>query len=153
MTGLGLATGSVSIFSIGITTTNVAIGMTAFLAGTSVASNTNVTINEDSSQNNARVLGHAGESEAPIIKNTSRIPSLTNTASYRVPDELSSSRKILSEVKNVASQSYTAQLKDYYLYAKQEGYDFNLYTRTSTKLSGTLQNLINAGEIKHFLLQ
>jgi hypothetical protein len=54
-----------------------------------------------------RAAGSSGEQEAGIIKNTDRIPSLSGTAAYRIPDELNSS--VLGEVKNVSGLSYTNQ--------------------------------------------
>mgnify|MGYP003541520247 CR=1 FL=1 len=53
----------------------------------------------------ARALGQAGEAAADIIKNTTRIPSATGTAAYRIPDGLTSTT--LTEVKNV-SEFYRA---------------------------------------------
>lgn len=46
------------------------------------------------------VKGKAGEALAGINKNTAHIPSLTGTASYRIPDGLTNT--VLSEVKNYA---------------------------------------------------
>ncbi|GAA3819456.1 hypothetical protein CSO01_05480 [Cellulomonas soli] len=92
-----------------------------------------------------RAAGAAGEQAAGIIKNTQRIPSLSGTASYRIPDELTSTA--LGEVKNVANLSYTNQLRDFAAYAEQEGMGFNLYVRDSTTLSGPLQDAVSAGQI------
>lgn len=92
-----------------------------------------------------RTAGAAGEQAAGIIKNTQRIPSLSGTASYRIPDELTSTA--LGEVKNVANLSYTNQLRDFAAYAQQEGLGFNLYVRGSTTLSGPLQDAVSAGQI------
>jgi hypothetical protein len=95
-----------------------------------------------------RAAGSAGEQEAGIIKNTDRIPSLSGTAAYRIPDELNSS--VLGEVKNVSSLSYTNQLQDFADYARQEQLQFNLYVRGSTTLSGPLQAEVDSGEINLF---
>lgn len=84
-----------------------------------------------------RAAGSSGEQEAGIIKNTDRIPSLSGTAAYRIPDELNSS--VLGEVKNVSSLSCTSSLRDFAAYAQQEQLPFNLYVRGSTALSGPLQ--------------
>jgi RHS repeat-associated protein len=92
-----------------------------------------------------RALGAAGEQAAGIIKNTDRIPSLSETAAYRIPDELNATT--IGEVKNVVSLSYTNQLRDFDAYARQEGLTFNLYVRGSTSLSGPLQNAVSEGEI------
>jgi hypothetical protein len=92
-----------------------------------------------------RAVGTAGEQAAGIIKNTDRIPSLSETAAYRIPDELNGTT--LGEVKNVSSLSYTNQLRDFAAYARQEGLTFNLYVRASTSLSGSLQGAVDVGEI------
>ncbi|NOY57003.1 MAG: hypothetical protein GXP34_13610, partial [Actinobacteria bacterium] len=76
-------------------------------------------------------------------RNTDRIPSLSGTASYRIPDELNA--MVLGEVKNVGSLSYTNQLRDFAVYAQQEGLTFNLYVRGSTQLSGPLQTAVDVG--------
>jgi hypothetical protein len=93
---------------------------------------------EDTSLDTARTLGNEGEQAAGIIKNTTRIPSLTNSAKYRIPDQLIPKENLISEVKNVGYQSLTSQLQDYSLYAQQKGYDFDLIIRETTKLSGPL---------------
>jgi RHS repeat-associated protein len=92
-------------------------------------------------------LGQTGESVAGIVKNTTRIPSLTGTAAYRIPDQLIRSQSLLSEVKNVAYQPYTSQIKDYLLYAQQQGLKFELIVRQNTEFSKPLQVLVGAGKI------
>lgn len=93
----------------------------------------------------AGALGKAGEKAVGITGPKTQIPSLTKTAKYRVPERLT--QKTLEEVKNVASQSLTAQLRDFYQYAQQTGRQFVLYTRPDTKISGPLQKLIDEGKI------
>jgi RHS repeat-associated protein len=88
----------------------------------------------------ARALGIAGE-EAVGVGAKIRIPSLTGTAKYRIPDILTSTT--LGEVKNVGHQNLTRQLTDFHLYSQQTGRQFILYTRPNTTFSGPLQNLIN----------
>ena len=92
-----------------------------------------------------RAAGQTGEDLAGIVKNTDRIPSASGTAAYRIPDELNAST--LGEVKNVARQSYTYQLRDFQAYAQSTGRTFNLYVRRSTTFSGPLQEEIDAGRI------
>jgi RHS repeat-associated protein len=92
-----------------------------------------------------RAAGSFGERSAGIIKNTDHIPSLSDTAAYRIPDELNATT--LGEVKNVGSLSYTSQLRDFSAYAQQEGLTFNLYVRGSTTFSGPLQDAVDAGWI------
>lgn len=95
-----------------------------------------------------RAAGQAGERAAGIVKNTERIPSLSNTAAYRIPDELGNG--VLGEVKNVSRLSYSNQLRDFASYAQQEGLQFNLYVRggaNPTRLSGPLQQAVDSGQI------
>jgi RHS repeat-associated protein len=88
----------------------------------------------------ARTAGVAGEQAAGIIKNTQRIPSLSGTASFRIPDELTSTA--LGEVKNVVNLSYTNQLRDFAAYAQQDGPGFNLHVALQDALSAGQINLI-----------
>lgn len=53
--------------------------------------------------------------------------------------------KVLSEVKNVRSLSYTRQLRDYATYAQQTGRQSDLDVRSNTRLSGSLLQEANAG--------
>ena len=71
----------------------------------------------------------------------------------RVPDVLNHSAKIIGEVKNVGSLSYTSQLKDYAAYAAQNGYTFELTVRSTTQLSGPLQQAVSNGSIVLRFLQ
>ncbi|MDD5371054.1 MAG: putative toxin [Anaerolineaceae bacterium] len=95
----------------------------------------------------AQTLGQTGESLAGVVKNTTHIPSLTETAAFRIPDQLVRSQNLLSEVKNVAYQAYTNQIKDYLLYTQQQGLKFELIVRQNTEFSKPLQTLIDAGKI------
>jgi hypothetical protein len=94
--------------------------------------------------------GKEGEEAAGILKNTQRIESLTGTAKYRVPDELT--KVGLREIKNVLKLSNTKQLQDYLLYARKTGRKFILETRPNTIISGPLQKLINAGSFEHRII-
>jgi Restriction endonuclease fold toxin 7 len=91
--------------------------------------------------------GEAGEIASGIIKNTTHIESITQTASYRIPDQLLTDQRLLSEVKNVSYLSFTNQINDYLLYAQKMGYTFELWTRSTTTLSGPLQNLVDSAQI------
>jgi hypothetical protein len=98
---------------------------------------------------NAQRVGRAGEAAVGIVRQTARIPSLTGTAAYRVPDILNHSTRVIGEVKNVSRLSYTSQLRDYSAYASQKGYSFELWLPQSDKLklSSPLQQAIANGEI------
>lgn len=96
-----------------------------------------------------RAAGQTGEALANIVKNTERIPSLTGTAAYRVPDILDSSAKVIGEVKNYnGTLSLTAQIKDDIAFAQQNGYTMVLRISQSTQLSRPLQQLVNQGTIQ-----
>jgi len=97
----------------------------------------------------ARELGRVGEQAAGIIKNTERIPSLTGTANYRIPDVLDRARApgIIGDVKNVAQLSYSKQLRDFSAFAQQNGLRFELTVRRNTRLSAPLQQAVSRGEI------
>jgi len=56
----------------------------------------------------------------------------------------------VNEVKNVARQGLTAQLRDYIQYASSKDMQFNLYINEETKISQPLQDLIDAGTLNHF---
>ena len=91
--------------------------------------------------------GQAGEN---AVRAANNIGPLTKTpisinGRTRIPDGLTPGT--LSEVKNVASQSYTQQLRDFAAYAQQTGRSFDLYVRPNTRLSGPLQDAIANGTI------
>ena len=86
----------------------------------------------------------AGERAVGVGSKT-RIPSLSGTAKYRIPDGLTSTT--LTEVKNVGRQSLTRQLRDFHSFSQQTGRQFILYTRPTTTFTRPLQNLINQGQI------
>ncbi len=95
----------------------------------------------------ARILGEVGEQTAGVLKNTTRIDSLTGTANFRIPDQLIPEQNLISEVKNVAYQSLTNQLKDFTLYAQKMSYSFELFVRENTRLSQPLKDAIETGKI------
>lgn len=90
--------------------------------------------------------GRVGEITSGIVKNTERIPSLSGTADFRIPDGLSHAQQTLSEVKNVANLSLTNQMKDFISYAKQTSYKLDLYVRSDTHISQPLQNALQSLE-------
>ena len=94
--------------------------------------------------------GKAGEMISGLVKNTEHIPSLTGTASYRIPDGLTDT--ILAEVKNYFGiLSYTNQLKDFVLYSQSNGLEMHLYT--NAHLTGPLQQAVDSGLIQIFPLK
>lgn len=100
-----------------------------------------------SQMHQVREKGKAGEAAANIVKNTIRIPSLSGTAAYRIPDGLDYATKTLTEVKNYSGKlSYTNQLRDFAAWSQQNG--FTMYIKTNTRsFTGPLQEAIDSGLI------
>ena len=63
----------------------------------------------------------------------------------RTPDGMTDSA--LNEVKNVKSQSFTQQLRDYSDIAKDNGLEMNLYINEGAKISKPLEQAWKSGDI------
>ncbi len=89
-------------------------------------------------------LGAEGEAAVGLFgpKVGIRIPGANN---LRFPDNLTTTT--LTEVKNVASQGLTKQLRDYITVSQSTGRTFDLYVRPSTQLSSNLNAAILRGDI------
>ena len=94
---------------------------------------------------NAVRLGQAGEDAVRGAYNIGDKVPISVAGRGRIPDGLTTST--LSEVKNTASLSYTQQLRDFAQYAQQTGRSFDLYVRSTTRLSGPLQREVANGSI------
>lgn len=94
-----------------------------------------------------RTMGAQGERDAQIVKNTTRIPAPSGKAAYRIPDELTSTQ--LGEVKNVAKQGWSSQMRDFYDYASGQVPPLNMviYVRQNTQIVGKLAQLVADGDI------
>ncbi len=66
----------------------------------------------------------------------------------RIPDAINRSLQQVIEVKNVASQGLTQQIKDSIQIAQERGYQFVLYVRENTQLSKPLQQAISNGTVQ-----
>lgn len=88
-------------------------------------------------------VGKDGERRAGFTGTKQRIPSLTGTAEYRVPDGLT--KVTIEEVKNAAKLSINNQLRDFLAYAKATNRTFILWVRSNTVLVGELRDLANRG--------
>jgi hypothetical protein len=77
------------------------------------------------------------------LKNTIRIPSLNNTANYRIPDLLDAVQKLIGDTRNVRYLSMTPQLQDYASYAQMMGYQFQLTVSANTVISSTVNSIPN----------
>jgi RHS repeat-associated protein len=124
------------------TVAGIAVGTAT---GVGVAANAGRGANVASGTARARQLGAAGEAAVGLARNTTRIPSLTRPGTYRIPDGLSPG--VISEVKNVAQQGLTRQLRDYMTHAQANGMRFDLYVRRTTELTRPLQNAVQQGLI------
>lgn len=98
-------------------------------------------------QRDAPGIGRFGEHQARVRDRKRRIPSLSGSARFRVPDILTGTELI--EVKNVARLALTPQLLDFVSYAEAEGVEFVLLTRFDTILAPELAALIADGRIRH----
>jgi len=89
-------------------------------------------------------LGAEGEQAVGLFgpKVGIRIP---GSNQLRVPDNLTTTT--LTEVKNVAYQGYTRQIRDFTTYSQSKGLAFELYIRPSTRLSANLEAAVRRGEI------
>jgi RHS repeat-associated protein len=90
-------------------------------------------------------VGRLGEAAVRAVVNIGPATRITVNGVNRIPDGLTA--RVLSEVKNVGSLSYTRQLRDFAAFAQQTGRQFDLYVRPNTQLSGPLLDAINAGYI------
>jgi RHS repeat-associated protein len=93
----------------------------------------------------ARRAGKAGEDAVRAVTDLGSKVRIDVGDGFRVPDGINSTTRVLSEVKNVASQSYTQQLKDYAAYAQQNGLSFELWVRPTTQLTGPLLDATQPG--------
>ena len=98
----------------------------------------------------ARLMGSAGEAHVSRILNglAKNTTAITNTLSglKRIPDFISG--RTLVEVKNVASLSFTQQIRDMAYWAKDNGYTFVIYLRAGAERSGPLKQAIADGLIR-----
>jgi hypothetical protein len=95
----------------------------------------------------AAELGQAGENAVREVYDIGDKELININGRDRIPDGINAAEETLSEVKNVANQSFTQQLRDYLAYAQQNNMDFNLFLRADTEVSGPLQDAINDGLI------
>lgn len=94
---------------------------------------------------NAVRLGQAGEDAVRAAYNIGDKVPIRVAGRGRIPDGVTPTT--VSEVKNVASLSYTQQLRDFAQYAQRTGRSFDLYVRPTTRLSGPLQDAVASGSV------
>jgi hypothetical protein len=98
-------------------------------------------------QRDAGGVGRLGERVARVRAVKPRVPSLSGTARYRIPDILTATELI--EVKNVARLRLSPQLRDFLAFAESSGRTFVLLTRFDTVLAPALPRLIDERRITH----
>jgi RHS repeat-associated protein len=90
-------------------------------------------------------IGQAGESAVRSVYDIGPKVTISVSGRTRILDGLTDSA--VTEVKNVAKQSFSQQLKDSLTYAQATGRRFDLYVRRDTVLTGPLRDAIARGEI------
>jgi RHS repeat-associated protein len=95
----------------------------------------------------AYAAGVEGQVASGVEQNFERIPSLTGTANYRVPDGLDWANGVLSEVKNRGYQALTGQIQDFIAFAQKAALQFNLYLPPNADVSAQLQEQIDNGNV------
>jgi RHS repeat-associated protein len=90
-------------------------------------------------------IGREGEAAVQAAFNIGKKKKFTINGRDRIPDGVTNTT--LSEIKNVKSLSYTKQLRDFADIAQQQGLQYDLYVRPSTKLSGPLLQAVQNGTI------
>jgi hypothetical protein len=99
----------------------------------------------------ARVLGTAGErivgNILNVSKNTSNRLAGTQSGIARIPDFYSQAKRTIAEVKNTSSVSYTSQIRDMALWARREGWSFQLWVNRGAELSAELKSAAAQGLI------
>jgi hypothetical protein len=98
-------------------------------------------------QRDAPKIGRLGERVARVRLEKRRIPSLSGSARFQVPDILTGSELI--EIENVKRLALTPQLLDLCQFAAMSGLTFVLVTRFDTILAPDLRALIDTGRIEH----
>lgn len=91
-------------------------------------------------------IGQAGERAVRAVVDIGPKVGISVNGVSRIPDGLTASA--VNEVKNVASLSYTSQLRDFAQYAKDTGRQFNLFVRPDTKLSAPLMEAVKRQEVR-----
>ena len=93
-------------------------------------------------------IGQLGEAAIRAVVNVGPKAAKTINGTDRMFDGLLNDS--VSEIKNVAYQAYTRQLKDSLAYAQQNFLRFDLYVRATTKLSGPLNDAVHQGVVNLF---
>ncbi|WP_429200072.1 RHS repeat-associated core domain-containing protein [Luteibacter sp. W1I16] len=93
--------------------------------------------------------GRRGEEAVKKVADIGEKVAVNMNGGMRVPDGIVFGESV-NEVKNVARQGLTAQMRDYVQFASSNNLQLNLFTNESTAISKPLQELIDAGTINHY---
>ena len=92
-------------------------------------------------------MGQAGETAVRRVADIGPKVPIIVAGRARIPDGLNLGTRVLSEVKNVRSLSYTGQLRDFAAHASANGLRFDRLVRPTTQLSGRLAQEVASGAI------
>jgi hypothetical protein len=94
--------------------------------------------------------GRIGEEAAGLdpTKKT-RIDSVLDPGSKRIPDEIDRANKLLKESKNVRHLNWTRQLEDYARIAERDGLTFQIHMPSSTTFSRNALKQVETGRVIH----
>ena len=93
-------------------------------------------------------MGQVGEVAVRAVANIGPKAGFTVQNRNRIADGLNLALKTVSEVKNVAYQGLTLQIRDYIAFAGANGLTFNLYVRQGATISRPLQDAAAAGLVR-----
>jgi hypothetical protein len=117
------------------------VGKAAVKAGSVLAKGTRKIVPRVS----PNALGRAGEAAVRGAFNIGDKTKILINGRTRIPDGLTN--RVLSEVKNVKSLSFTRQLRDFADFAGKNNLRFDLFVRPNTQMSGPLMEAVEQGVI------
>jgi RHS repeat-associated protein len=96
----------------------------------------------------ANQLGRAGEDAVRAANDIGPATEFVVNGRTRIADGINIVANTISEVKNVAYQYYSTQLKDYVAFAQNQGSQFQLFLRNPNAISPQLRQAVDAGLVK-----
>ena len=95
----------------------------------------------------ANALGKVGEDAVRAVNAIGEKTAFTINGRNRIADGMNGVLGTITEVKNVAYQHLSTQIKDYVDFSQKVGSRFDLYVRESTVLSPQLKDYVRSGLI------
>lgn len=96
----------------------------------------------------ANQLGQAGEAAVRGSNEIGPATAFVVNGRNRIADGYNEAVRTISEVKNVAYQYYSTQLKDYVAFAQDQGLQFQLFLRNPNAISPQLRQAVDSGLVK-----